>query len=286
MITTEQLKQIIPTNKESDLWFEHIQAILPAYGIDTPKRLAGFLAQASHESSEFRVLEENLNYSAEGLAKTWPTRFTVASAKPYARKPEKIANSVYANRMGNGNEASGDGWKFRGRGIKQLTGKNNYIQFGKSVGMTAEEAANYCSTKKGAVESAAWFWKTNNLNKHADADDITAMTKAINGGLIGLDDRKKRYEMVKKILGDAPVAEVKVATPKPATVNKPAVVAKTTVRRGDRGDTVSKIQTALGLFADGIFGIATELALKEWQGKNSMVADGIATPTVLNKLLA
>lgn len=276
MITIEQLKQIIPTNKESDAWFEHIQAILPAYDIDTPKRLAGFLAQASHESSEFRVLEENLNYSAEGLVKTWPSRFTVTSAKAYARKPEKIANSVYANRMGNGNEASGDGWKFRGRGIKQLTGKNNYSQFGKSVGMTPEEAANYCSTKKGAVESAAWFWKTNGLNKHADADDITGMTKAINGGLIGLDDRKKRYEMVKKILGDAP---------KPTIVDKPTVVAKTTIRRGDRGDTVSKIQTALGLFADGIFGIATELALKEWQGKNSMVVDGIATPTVLKKLL-
>jgi putative chitinase len=176
--------------------------------------------------------------------------------------------------MGNGDEASGDGWYFRGRGIKQLTGRDNYTAFGKSVGMTAEKAAEYCATKKGAVESAAWFWKTNNLSRFADAGDIVGLTKAINGGTIGIDDRKKRYTNAVAVLSENSA---------PAAAPKPVVAAS--VKRGDRGETVAKIQTALGLKADGVFGIATEVSLKVWQSKNGMKVDGIATPDVIKKLV-
>ena len=274
MITLNQLKKIIPTNKEPEAWLEVLVEVLPEYGIDTTKRLAGFLAQTAHESADYKLLEENLNYSAEGLVKTWPRRFDIATARTYARKPEKIANKVYADRMGNGDEASGDGWYFRGRGIKQLTGRDNYTAFGKSVGMTAEKAAEYCATKKGAVESAAWFWKTNNLSRFADAGDIVGLTKAINGGTIGIDDRKKRYTNAVAVLSENSA---------PAAAPKPVVAAS--VKRGDRGETVAKIQTALGLKADGVFGIATEVSLKVWQSKNGMKVDGIATPDVIKKLV-
>ena len=276
MITLEQLKKIIPTNKEPQAWLDVLVDILPEYDIDTPKRLAGFLAQTAHESGDFRLLEENLNYSAAQLQKTWPKRFDAATAAQFARKPEAIANKVYSNRMGNGTPESGDGWRFRGRGIKQLTGRDNYTAFGKSVNMTAEKAAEYLTTKKGAVESAAWFWKTNNLNRFADAGDIVGMTKVINGGTIGLDDRKKRYNSALAVLENG----------QPSTAPAPQKVASgETVKRGDRGEMVSVIQTALGMRADGVFGVATEATLRVWQAKNGFVANGVASPEVIKKLV-
>ena len=276
MITLEQLKKIIPTNKEPQAWLDVLVDILPEYDIDTPKRLAGFLAQTAHESGDFRLLEENLNYSAAQLQKTWPKRFDAATAAQFARKPEAIANKVYSNRMGNGTPESGDGWRFRGRGIKQLTGRDNYTAFGKSVNMTAEKAAEYLTTKKGAVESAAWFWKTNNLNRFADAGDIVGMTKVINGGTIGLEDRKKRYNSALAVLENG----------QPSSVPAPQKVASgETVKRGDRGETVSAIQTALGMRADGVFGVATEATLRVWQAKNGFVANGVASPEVIKKLV-
>jgi putative chitinase len=260
MLTLDQLTKIIPTNKESSEWLVILNEILPKYDINTPARLAGFLAQSAHESADFKLLEENLNYSASGLQRTWPSRFDSKTAAAYARKPEAIANKVYSSRMGNGDEASGDGWRFRGRGIKQLTGRNNYTAFGNSVGMTAELAADYLTTKKGAVESAAWFWKTNRLNRFADANDIVGMTKAINGGTIGLEDRQRRYEAAKKILGSVPTAAVAITK---------------SLRRGDRGEEVKILQRFLGLKDDGIFGIATELAVKDFQRRNNLTVDGI-----------
>lgn len=274
MITLDQLKKIIPTNKEPDTWLSVLNEILPKYDIDTPARLAGFLAQCAHESGEFKLLEENLNYSAAQLQKTWPKRFDAATAAQFQRKPEMIANKVYSDRMGNGSPESGDGWRFRGRGIKQLTGRENYTNFGKSVGMTAEKAAEYLATKKGAVESAAWFWKTNNLNRFADADDITGMTKVINGGTIGLPDRKKRYENAKSVLVG------KIGT----TLTKPAQAKDAVVKRGDRGEAVAKIQEILGLKADGAFGASTEIHLRLWQTKNGVVANGVAGPDTLAKM--
>lgn len=276
MITLEQLKKIIPTNKEPQAWLDVLVDILPKYGIDTPKRLAGFLAQCAHESTDFKVLEENLNYSAAQLQKTWPKRFDSATAAQFARKPEAIANKVYSNRMGNGSPESGDGWRFRGRGIKQLTGRDNYTAFGKSVGMTAEKAAEYVTTKKGAVESAAWFWKTNNLNRFADAGDIVGMTEAINGGTIGLEDRKRRYSAAISILETQKAVTVQ-APQKPASAE--------TIKRGDRGEVVSAIQSALGMRPDGVFGVATEATLRVWQAKNGFLANGVATPEVIKKLV-
>lgn len=282
MITLDQLKKIIPTNKEPEAWLDVLLEVLPKYGIDTPMRLAGFLAQTAHESADYKLLEENLNYSAAQLQKTWPKRFDASTASQFARKPEAIANKVYSDRMGNGSAASGDGWRFRGRGIKQLTGRDNYTAFGKSVGMTAEKAAEYLTTKKGAAESAAWFWKTNNLNRFADVGDIVGLTKAINGGDIGLADRKKRYESAKKVLSSVSAFPTTVNDQITDSVTQPV---NRTLRRGDRGDDVAALQKALNLKPDGIFGVGTEATLKSWQAKYGFVVDGIAGPKVIAKLL-
>jgi putative chitinase len=153
------------------------------------------LAQCGHESADFTVLEENLNYGAKGLLGLFKKYFPNEDlAKQYERKPEKIANRIYANRMGNGPEESGEGWAHRGRGAIQLTGKLNYQAFANSIGLSLEDAITYCGTMDGAIESACWFWQKNKLNAIADKKDVLAMTKKINGGTIGLEDRKKHYE--------------------------------------------------------------------------------------------
>lgn len=163
--------------------------------------MAAFLAQIAHESGGFNFVQEGLNYSAQGLMKTWPRRFpTLASARPYARNPEKIANKVYANRMGNGPESSGDGFKFRGRGLIQLTGRDNYTRFARSIGRTLDQTVAYLETPEGAVASAAWFWDINKLNVYADKDDFVGLTRRINGGTIGLADRKHHYDIALKAL--------------------------------------------------------------------------------------
>lgn len=193
--TAEKLAKCLIRNKNIDTLYEAFNTVLPRYEITTVERVAAFLAQCGHESADFTVLKENLNYSAEGLSKVFPKRFpTVAAAQPYNRNPEKIANKIYADRMGNGPEASGDGYKYRGRGAIQLTGKENYSKFAASVGKTLDEAVAYCETLEGAIESACWFWNTNKLNALADATDIVALTKRINGGTIGLEDRKHHFE--------------------------------------------------------------------------------------------
>lgn len=186
----------------TDEWYTILAEMLPKYEINTVNRVAGFIAQCSHESVGFTVLHENLNYSADGLNKIFPKYFVKAGrdAAAYARQPEKIANIVYAGRMGNGDTASGDGWRYRGRGVIQLTGKDNYNNFGKSIHLTAAETSDYLETKRGALESACWFWKTNGLNAIADSQDIVAMTKKINGGTIGLEDRKAHYQHALKVL--------------------------------------------------------------------------------------
>jgi putative chitinase len=164
--------------------------------------MAAFIAQCAHESGGFRFLKENLNYKAESLVRVFPKYFPdINLAKAYEKKPEKIANRVYANRMGNGNEASGDGWRYCGRGLIQLTGKDNYSWFAGSIQVSVEEAAEYLQTFEGAAQSACWFWETNNLNKEADAGDIKTMTRKINGGFIGLEDRIKHYKHALEVLG-------------------------------------------------------------------------------------
>jgi putative chitinase len=201
VVSLGTVKSLFPKHKDPSGLTAALNVVLPKYQINTPQRIAGFLAQCGHESAGFSVLAENLNYSADGLCKVFPKRFaTVAAAQPYHRQPEKIANKIYCDRMGNGNEASGDGYKFRGRGAIQLTGKDNYTKFAKSIGKTLDETVVYCECLEGAICSAAWFWDTNKLNVTADASDIVAMTKKINGGTIGLDDRKKHYQEALHVL--------------------------------------------------------------------------------------
>lgn len=203
--TKEQLAQIIPGNPYVDQWFHALEEILPEYDINTPQRVAAFVAQCAHESGSFRALKENLNYRAETLRKIFPKYFPNDEiARQYASMPNKqeaIANKVYANRMGNGDEASGDGYRYCGRGLIQLTGKDNYSWFAASLEIPVEEASEYLQSFEGAVQSACWFWETNNLNAQADAGDIKLMTKKINGGYIGLEDRIKHYNHALHVFG-------------------------------------------------------------------------------------
>jgi len=171
-------------------WVEPLQEVFHRYEINTPERQAAFIGQCAHESMNFTRLEENLNYSAEALMKTWPSRFpTMEVAQQYARNPEKIANKVYGGRMGNGTEETGDGWLYHGRGLIQLTGKDNYTLAGDALNMDFMHSPDYVLVPKYAALTAGWYWNKRQLNKEADAKDYTGMTKKINGGTIGLNDR-------------------------------------------------------------------------------------------------
>lgn len=201
-LTQEQLKQLLPRNPFLDHWFSALSRCLPDYEINTPQRVAAFIAQCAHESGEFKALKENLNYRAVTLTKVFPKYFpTMEIAKQYEHKQEAIANRAYANRMGNGSEASGDGFRYCGRGLIQLTGKNNYQAFAASIETPVEEVPEFLGTFEGAVQSACWFWETNRLNQYADSGDILTMTKRINGGTIGLEDRIKHYEHALHVFG-------------------------------------------------------------------------------------
>jgi putative chitinase len=181
-----------------DAVIAQIPSVMSTFKIDTALRLSHFLAQCGHESAGFKAIQENLNYGAKGLLGIFKKYFpTEAKALQYERKPEKIANLVYGSRMGNGDEASGDGYKFRGRGYIQLTGKSNYTAFGKAINEDIAANPDLVATKYPLL-SAAWFWSSNNLNTLADkgADDasVTAITKRVNGGTIGLPDRIKHFK--------------------------------------------------------------------------------------------
>jgi putative chitinase len=202
--TQEKLAELIPNAAYGvDTWYSEMVELLPVFEITSVARVAAFLAQTAHESGGYAVLKENLNYSADGLNKIFPKYFKNAGrdAQDYHRQPEKIANVVYASRMGNGDTESGDGWRFCGRGLIQLTGRNNYTNFAQSAEISVEEAAEYLETPRGALHSACWFWYSNDLNTYADAGDFVGMTKRINGGTIGLDDRIKHYNEAVHIFG-------------------------------------------------------------------------------------
>ena len=211
MITIQQFRQLVPNTKYPQQWYNALfgnksilgnKTLLEEYEINTPKRIAAFMAQCGHESGGFVFVTENLNYSASGLQRVFPKYFpTMEIAKQYERNPKKIASRVYANRMGNGDEESAEGWKFRGRGILQLTGKNNYFWFAASLEITPEQAVDYLETFEGASQSACWFWSENKLNRFVDADDFKGLTRAINGGYIGLEDRKHHYEIALSMFG-------------------------------------------------------------------------------------
>ena len=202
--------------KYPDKWLDAVVQTCQEFEIDTLERIAAFIAQTAHESGGYTMLTENLNYKAATLAACWPNRFAVlgadkkpikdngklvptAVANSIAGKPELIANLVYSARMGNGPAESGEGWKYRGRGLKQLTGKDNYNRCGQALGVDFVGNPDLLLEPLYAARSAGWFWKTNNLSKFADVEDLEGMTKKINGGLIGIADRKARYQKVKSI---------------------------------------------------------------------------------------
>lgn len=218
-LTVEQLQYCTESSKvNAEKFLAYIKEVCKSFEINTPKRLAAFLSQIGHESAGLSCLEENLNYSAEGLANTWPKRYAKTlqngsyaknSAGRYlpsdlalkiARKPVLIANSCYCNRMGNGDEASGEGWKFRGRGLKQLTGKSNYAHLTLETGIDFISNPDLLLQPAFGTISACWFWKVNNLSYYADKEDIEGLTKKINGGLNGLVKRKALYTKAIEIL--------------------------------------------------------------------------------------
>ena len=205
MITQEQMVQALHGVSEDTVekYYDGLVKAMEEFEINTPLRIAAFLAQVAHESGNFRAVHENLNYKAEGLQKIFHKYFPDAeTANEYARQPEKIANRVYANRMGNGDEASGDGWRYCGRGLIQLTGKSNYTACGEDLGVDLHENPEYLETPEGAARSAAWFWDSRDLNDLADEKNIKEITKKINGGYIGLEEREKNYEHALSVLGE------------------------------------------------------------------------------------
>lgn len=261
-LTLEQTKQLIEGNREFEEWHGLFEKYLPKYEIDSPNRMAMFFAQCGHESLNFRVLEENLNYSAKGLNAVFPKYFKNAGrdANDFHRDPQRIANVVYSNRMGNGDIESGDGWLFRGKGAIQLTGRNNTTGFADSIGRSVERTLEYLFTKEGALEAACWFWKVNGLNDLSN--DIKKATRKINGGTIGIADRTHHYHRALEILGGT-------YTMKPSPI---------LLKVGSTGDRVKQIQEKLGEDADGIFGLVTKQAVEKWQEANGLVVDGIVGP--------
>lgn len=196
-IDVQLLRVACPERTEAQLapWVEPVRLACKKFDINTVRRIAAFISQMAHESHLKEGREENLNYSAKRLTQVWKSRFpTLASAEPYARNPEKLANRVYAGRMGNGPELSGDGWRFRGAGPMQLTGRSNWTGFADAMGMTVDQALTYGRTLEGGVMSAAWFWNANDLNRLADTPGVEDETRRINGGTHGLADRKARFD--------------------------------------------------------------------------------------------
>ena len=204
-ITREMMMAAAPRADRGrvDVAVRYLNQWAAKFGIDSDLRMAHFLGQVMHESDCLRAVEENLNYSANGLLRTFPRYFTAATAAQYAYKPAKIANRVYANRMGNGSETSGDGYRFRGRGLLQLTGRDNYKAYADSPNCQGDLMAHpdWLAQFPGAIKSALWYWQKHRLSTLADRDDVVAITRKINGGLNGLDDRKYLVAQFKRVLG-------------------------------------------------------------------------------------
>lgn len=271
-LSKEQFLEVFPKAISGEDLYDSMVKLFPKYDITTPEREAGFLAQCGHESGGFRIMVENLNYSASGLERVFSKYFSKAGrdANEYAGQPEKIANIVYANRMSNGDTESGDGYRFRGHGFIQLTGRYNFTEFGKDTDMTAEEAVEYAKTLDGALETALWFWKTNNLNKYADRKDIRGMTKRINGGYNGLKDREHHWTKLLNMLG---------------VEEREEFIEIRTLRMGDRGEDVKELQRKLSVRPiSGVFGPTTRRAVLKFQRDNNLTADGIVGPKTRAKL--
>jgi putative chitinase len=200
-ITLNIFKALVPHNRNPEQWFAPLNQALKDFEINTTLRIAHFMAQCSHESGDFNYTVENLNYDSNGLLKIFPYYFkSVSGATLYAHNPEKIANYVYANRLGNGDVNSGDGWKYRGRGILQITGRRRYDQIGKQLSMDFITHPELVETPEFACKTAGLYWKNNNINHYADLNNILGCTLAVNGGYNGLDDRKNRFNAIIALL--------------------------------------------------------------------------------------
>lgn len=200
---TESMLSSIFTNTSFDILQQYtpiLNSFMPDYEIDTKFRVAMFLAQCGHESGGFRTIQENLYYRADRLLQVFPRYFNASQAQAYANNPERIANRVYANRMGNGSESSGDGYKFRGRGLIQITGKSNYSALAQELKLSLDDTTNYLLTPEGAVESACWFFEKNGCNQKSDYEDVVGVTRIINGGENGLADRRHLYSLAKRVI--------------------------------------------------------------------------------------
>jgi putative chitinase len=210
-LTVKRLRAAMPNNPDPETWAPVLERAMTRYIIDSPPRAAAFLAHLAHESQECRTLKENLNYSAVGLVKTWPKRFPdLAAAEPYAKNPERIANLVYADRLGNGPVSSGDGWRYRGRGLIQLTGRSNYASLSDALKVDFVADPDKLLTQRYAAMSAGWFWKSRGLNELADdraddddSEDFRQITKIINGGLNGLKERLQFWALSRAAYGIA-----------------------------------------------------------------------------------
>ena len=201
LLTVDQLQDALPGIKNAESVINFLNIHLFKYNITNTEQVAQFLAQTGYESANWTVLEENLNYSESALLAVFPSHFSGdAEASEYARHPVRIANRVYANRMGNGDEASGDGWRFRGRGIIQITGRDNYTEFAKWCGLdTSENATTYIETNiTGAILAGMWFWVSNHLQEYSD--NVAEVTRIINGGYNGLSTRNSNYMRIYKLL--------------------------------------------------------------------------------------
>ena len=196
MVNAEQLEKL----HIGPQWVDALNETFQRFDISTPLRQAAFIGQCGHECGNFKILEENLNYRAEALMKLWPKRFDAAKAQMCARNPKLIANTVYSNRMGNRDEASGDGYRFRGRGCIQLTGHANYYHAGQALGEDFVMQPELVATPQYAALSAGFFWNTQKLNQYADTKDLRTMTKKINGGYIGLNDRERHFNQALAVL--------------------------------------------------------------------------------------
>lgn len=205
-ITEQQLLQILPRARPvAGIFLPALNRAMVRWKIDSRLRQSAFLAQVGHESGQLRTLVENLNYSADALVRTWPSRFTAKTAGAYARQSEKIANSVYGGRMGNGPEASGDGWRYRGRGLLQVTGRSNYRETGAGLGLPLEQEPELLEQAEHAAQSAAWWWAKRGLSELADAGRIQDLGSIINTGRPGrvphgAAERKALYDLALKVL--------------------------------------------------------------------------------------
>ena len=268
-MTFEQLTQIVKVKTKAKAWYAALEKFLPKYHIISNEQIAMFLAQTSHESIDFSKLSENMNYTtAARIQKVFAKRLAMynRSASEFVRNPEGLANLVYANRMGNGAPETGDGFKFRGRGLLHLTGREEYTDFATYIGKSLEQTVSYLETIDGAVESACFFWKTRKLASLGG--DVEKVSRIVNGGVNGLEDRVRRYQLAIKILGGASTTVLPI------------------LKEGARGPEVKRVQQLLRIQETGSFGPITKAALIRFQEQEGLTPDGILGPQTAKVLIS